>query len=225
MARLFIDGLLVFVGRILNFLLDEAALDGLQHSAENFDLSEIFSRALFNFVRERLDVIRSGQRIDRLRSARLVGNYLLRAQGDAGCLLGGQGQSFVVRIGVQRLRSAEDSRHRLNRGADDVVFRLLRGESRAGGLGVEAEHPRLGISGLEMFAHDARPHAAGGAELGDFFQEIIVRVEEEGQARRELVDIQASFDRGLDVSHAVTESERDFLHGGRSGLAHVVAGD
>ena len=52
-----------------------------------------------------------------------------------------------------------------------------------------------------------------------------MRVEEEREPRSELVDVEPRFDRGLDVSHAVAQRERDFLHGGRSGLAHVVTGN
>ena len=42
----------------------------------------------------------------------------------------------------------------------------------------------------EALAHDARPQPARRAELGDLFQEVVVRVEEEGQLRRELVHLQ-----------------------------------
>ena len=76
-----------------------------------------------------------------------------------------------------------------------------------------------------MLAHDARPHAARGAELRDLFQKIAVRVEEERQPRRELVDVESGVDGRLHIGHAVAQREGDFLHGGRSGLAHVIAGD
>ena len=153
------------------------------------------------------------------------GDDLLGAQGDARGLLGGQGERFVVGVGVERLGAAQDGGHGLDGGADDVVFRLLGGEGGAGGLGVEAQHPRARIFRVEVLAHDARPHAARGAELGDLFEKIVVRVEEEGEARREFVDVEPGVDGGLHVGHAVGEGEGDFLHGGRSGLAHVVAGD
>ena len=84
---------------------------------------------------------------------------------------------------------------------------------------------RLGILGAEVVAHDARPHAAGGAELRHFFQEIAVRVEEERQPGRELVHVETGVNGGLHVGHAVGQGEGDLLHRGRAGLAHVVAGD
>ena len=84
---------------------------------------------------------------------------------------------------------------------------------------------RLGILGVEVVAHDARPHAACGAELRHLFQEIAMRVEEERQPRRELVDIEPGINRRLHVGHAVGQRERHFLHCRRAGLAHVVAGD
>ena len=127
---------------------------------------------------------------------------MLRAQRDAGGLLGGQGESFVVGIGVQRLRAAENRSHGLNCGADNIVFGLLRGQRGPGGLSMKAQHPGTGIFGFEMFAHDASPHAAGGAKLGHFLQKIAVRVEEKRKPRRELIHIKAGVDRGLHVRDA-----------------------
>jgi hypothetical protein len=63
---------------------------------------------------------------------------LLRAQGEGGGLLGREGERFIVAVGVQRLRAAEDGREGLIGDADDVVQRLLRGEGDAAGLRVEA---------------------------------------------------------------------------------------
>ena len=124
---LLIDLLLVFIGGVLDFLLHVAALDGFQHSAENFDFAQIFGCAFFNFAGQGFDVIGSGEWINGLRRARFVGDDLLGAQGDSGRLLCGQGQSFVERVGVQRLASAQHSGQCLDRGTHDVVFRLLGG--------------------------------------------------------------------------------------------------
>ena len=71
--------------------------------------------------------------------------HLLRAQGDAGRLLGRQGQRLVHGVGVQALRAAEHAGQRLDGRAHDVHLGLLRGEAHAGGLGVEPQlHRALG---------------------------------------------------------------------------------
>ena len=114
---------------------------------------------------------------------------------------------------------------RLNGHAHDVVFGLLRGQRRAGGLRVEAQQQRARVAGVETLAHDARPQAAGRAVLGDLFEQIAVRVEEEGELRGEFVDAEASVDGGLDVGDGVGQREGDFLNRGRAGLANVIAGD
>ena len=126
---------------------------------------------------------------------------------------------------MERLRAAEDRGHGLDGGTGDVDFGLLRGEGGAGGLGVEAKHPGARILRAEALAHDAGPEAAGGAEFGDLFDEVVVRVEEEREARGEAVDVETGVDGSLDVGHAVGQGEGDLLRGGGAGLAHVVAGD
>ena len=116
-------------------------------------------------------------------------------------------------------------RQRLDGHPHDVVLRLLRGERRAGGLGVEAEPQRALVARGVALAHQLGPQASRGAELRHLFEEVVVGVEEERQARRELVDRKPAFERAIDVAESVGEGERDFLRRGRTGLAHVVAGD
>ena len=46
----------------------------------------------------------------------------------------------------------------------------------------------------------------GGAVLGDLLEEVDVRVEEERQARRERVDVEAGLQPELDVREAVGDA-------------------
>ena len=126
---------------------------------------------------------------------------------------------------MQRLGAAEHAGERLDRGADDVDQRLLRGQRDARGLGVEPHHLRAGVAGAVGVAHLAGPDPAGGTVLGDLLEEVEVGVEEEREPRREGVDVEAAFDRALDVGEAVLEREGELLLGGRAGLSDVVAGD
>ncbi len=66
---------------------------------------------------------------------------------------------------------------------------------------------------------------AGGPELRDLLEEVVVRVEEEREPLAELVRREAGGDRRLAVGDAVRERERELLHRRRAGLADVVAGD
>ena len=126
---------------------------------------------------------------------------------------------------MQRLGPAEDRRERLERGPDDVHLRLLGRQRDAGRLGVEAHQPGARVLRAVALAQLARPDPAGGAVLGDLLEEVDVRVEEEGEARREVVDREPAGDRGVDVGEAVREREGELLHRVRAGLADVVAGD
>ena len=181
--------------------------------------------ACFQLVREGFHQRRTAQRIDHICDTRLVGQHLLRAQRQTGRAFGRQRQRFVHAVGVQRLRAAKDGGQGLDRDAYHIGIGLLRGQHRAGGLRMEAQHPALVVARTELLAHDARPHAARGAELGDLFEEVVVRVEEEGQARCELIHRQTGFNGSACVGATVTESEGQLLRGARACFTDVIAAD
>ena len=179
---------------------------------------EVVLRAALHVERQPLDEIRAAERIDDAGDAALVRDDLLRAQRQRRRFLGRQRQRLVERVGVQRVGAAEHRGERLQRRAHDVVVGLLRGERDAGGLGVEAQLPRPLVARLEAIAHDLGPELARGAELGDLLEEVVVRVEEERDARREVVDGQTGVDAVLHVLDAVAQRERQLLQRRRSRL-------
>ncbi len=126
---------------------------------------------------------------------------------------------------MQRLRSAEHARQRLDCGSHDVVERLLGSQRYTGRLCVEAHQPRALVLGAERLAQLSRPDAPRRAVLGDLLEEIDLGVEEERQARCEIVDVEASLDCLLHVGEPVLERKGELLLSGRAGLANVVAGD
>ena len=85
------------------------------------------------------------------------------------------------------LRPAEDGGKSLERDTHDIILWLLRGERGASGLRVETQLPTGWLLRFETFAHDLCPHAARGAELGHFFQKVVMRVEEERELPGEIV--------------------------------------
>ena len=192
--------LVVAEGRLLDLVLDER--DGVDRAAELVDALDQLPRAALDLGGQRLDVVGAGERVDGVGGARLVGDDLLRAQRDLGGALGGQRERLVVAVGVQRLGAAADRGEGLQRDAHDVVLRLLGGQRDAAGLRVEAQHHRLRVLRAEALLHRVRPHVAGGAELGHLLEDVVVAVEEEGQAGREVVDLQAGVERRLHVGHA-----------------------
>ena len=107
---------------------------------------------------------------------------LLRAQRKGGRFFGGQRQRLVAAVAVQRLRAAQHRGQRLDGDADQVVVRLLGGQRAAGCLRMEAQLLRARIGDAEPLVHQPRPQPAGGAELRDLFEKIVVRREEERHA-------------------------------------------
>ena len=138
-------------------------------------------------------------------------------------VLGRRGDRLVVGVGVQRVAVVVDRDQRLQRGADVVEVHLLRVQRPARRLHVVLQL-LAALVGAVLLAHRDRPDAAGdAAEHG------VLRVhavgEEERQVRREVVDVHAAREVGLDVGEAVGERERELADRVRPGLGDVVAGD
>ncbi len=126
---------------------------------------------------------------------------------------------------MQRLAAAENGGERLDRRADDVHLRLLRRQRDACRLRVEAHEPGAGVLRPVALPQLARPDAPRRAVLGDLLEEVDVRVEEEGEPRRELVHAEPALHRRLHVGEPVREREGELLRGRRARLADVVARD
>src|SRR5206468_8612555 len=77
--------------------------------------------------------------------------------------------------------------------------------------------------GPVAFAHQFGPQAATSSELGNLFKEVVMHVEEEGQTRGKLIDLEAAFERGIDIGQPIGDGEGKLLHGGSSCLADMVA--
>ena len=126
---------------------------------------------------------------------------------------------------MQRLRPAKHSGKRLDGRANDIDQRLLSGQRNPRGLGVEAHQHRARVAGTVGVAQLGRPDPAGRTVFRDLLEEVDVGVEEKRQPRSEIVDIQATGDRLIDVGESVLERKGKLLDGCRTGLADVVARD
>src|SRR6267154_94920 len=126
---------------------------------------------------------------------------------------------------MQRLRAAHNRRKRLHSGSDDVVVGLLSGERATGRLRVEAKSRGARQFRSESLGHRLVPDAARGTVFRNLFEEIVVRVEEKRQGRREIVDGEPAADAPFDVLDSIAQGERQLLNRGRSGFANVVAAD
>src|SRR5215204_263702 len=111
---------------------------------------------------------------------------------------------------MQALCPAEDGGERLEGRPRDVVEGLLGGKGNAGGLRVEAHVQRTLVTGSVLLLHHGRPDAPRGAELGDLLEEVYVRVEEEREARREVVHVEPRLYARLHVGEAVGQGKGEF---------------
>ena len=108
---------------------------------------------------------------------------------------------------MERLGSSKGSGEGLKGRADDFVIGVLLGQAPAGSLNVGPKDAGSRIGRVE-FADDLMPKVTGCPEHGDFHEEIHADAEEEGQARGEVVDLQASIDGGPDVFLTVRQCTR-----------------
>src|SRR5438876_8121720 len=208
-----------------DLLLEEPFPDRGDHAAELLNPIEVSVGLILQLVREGFEEVGPAERIDRVRDAALVGEDLLGSERDAGRGLGRHLIGLVVRVRMEGLRPAEDRGERLDRRPDDVDLGLLRGQADAGRLRVVSEEPRTRVLRAERVPHLAGPDPAGRAVLREFLEQIVVRVEEERQAGREVVHLESAVHAPADVFHAVRQGEGQLLSGGRPCFANVIAAD
>src|SRR6476646_11477433 len=91
---------------------------------------------------------------------------------------------------MEGLRAAQHRCQPLQSYASNVIERLLRRQRYARGLRVEAHQPGAFLLGAKAVFHQPIPDLAGRAELGNFFKEVAVRVEEITQPRAKVVHIE-----------------------------------
>src|ERR1700682_4559590 len=85
-----------------------------------------------------------------------------------------------------------------------------------------AELPASFIAGAITVPHGIRPDFSGRAKFGDLLKEVVVRIEEETETRRETVHRESARDRPLHILHSVPEREGKFLYGCGSGFAYMI---
>src|SRR5438128_1628411 len=90
-----LDLTLVLERGLLDLFLDEPLLDRGDGTAELVHALDQLPRTCLELVRQRLDEVRTAERIRGVRATRLVCEQLLRAQRDANAALGRQGERLV----------------------------------------------------------------------------------------------------------------------------------
>ena len=125
---------------------------------------------------------------------------------------------------MQRLGVTLGGGHRLDAGAGHVVERVLGGQRPARCLRMRAQRLRFRVLGVEVRDQFA-PQQPARTQLGHLHEEVHPDAPEERQPRRELVDVQARIQTGLDVLDAVGERVCQLQIRCGAGFLDVVAGD
>ena len=211
-------------GGFLDPQFGDAVADGLRHPPVRGDLGDVCAGPLRELVGQPLHVVGATPRVDRADGAGLLLKQQLGVARDPGGEVGGQRQRLVEGIGVQRLGVPLGGGHRLDAGAGDVVERVLRGQRPPGGLRMGAQRQRFRVPGPES-TDELTPQQTAGAKFGHLHEEVHPDAPEKRQPRRELVDVQAGVEAGLDVVDTVGECVGEFEIGCGTGFLDVVAGN
>ena len=178
-AVVLFDFALEFEGAFVDLVCLVSVFESCDSAAASVYFVDVVEGDPFELVGEGFDVVRSCEGVDGVGDAGFVCEYLLGAEGYLRGFFGWESEGFVAGVDVEGLCASEYGGECLDGGADDVVFGLLCGECDACGLGVESEAAGAGVVCVKSLSHDCGPHAACGAELGDFFEEVVLGCEEE----------------------------------------------
>ena len=93
------------------------------------------------------------------------------------------------------------------------------------GLAMGAQRQRALVLRRRTACISFAQSSARGAQLRHFHEEVHADGPEEGEPRREAVDVEPGRDAGAHIFDAVGERVGEFEIGGRARLLHVIAGD
>ncbi len=121
----------------------------------------------------------------------------------------------------ERIHTAQHSRHRFGLRAQHVHVRVINRLIPLGSLGMHI-HLALAVAGRLISFHDVRPQITGSAQLGDFHKILGTGGEMETHLRGNLVDAHACIRQLVQVFHAGSQRESQFLYDRRTGIVEYV---
>ena len=95
-AVILLDLALELKGALMDLVRLVAVLQGGNRPTLTVDLGDVVECGLLRAIGEALDVVRAGKGVDCVGDAALVGEYLLRAEGYLGGLLGREAEGLVT---------------------------------------------------------------------------------------------------------------------------------
>mmetsp|Transcript_28252 Transcript_28252/g.47989 ORF Transcript_28252/g.47989 Transcript_28252/m.47989 type:complete len:708 (+) Transcript_28252:1254-3377(+) len=210
---------------LLDLQLGHAGHDGLRHPSQLLHFIDDLAGLVHQVLRQRLHHVGASPGIHNFGDAGLLLQDELRVSGNFGGERRGQCNSFVERVGVQRLCSSHDCSGGLDARAHDVVVRVLFRQAPAAGLAMRPQQQRLRVFGVEKLLHFRGPQGPRSPELCNLHVEIHPDAEEEGKPRGNLVDRKACFQCGSDIFNAIGDGEAQLQSSMCSGLLHVIPGN
>ena len=197
----------------------------MRHTAHFLNFVDQITGFCDQACRQALHIVAARQRVNDLGDTRFFLQDKLCVSSYPRREFAREGHRLVEGIGVQRLGATKPRSQRLDRGADDVVVRILLSKRDARRLTMGAQHQRLIILWLEAVTHQVRPQEPRRPKFSHFHKKVHPNAEEEGQTRRELVHVETLRLRGADIFQSISDSVGEFLHAGRTRFLHVIPGD
>src|SRR5579862_3729981 len=100
---------------------------------------------------------------------------------------------------MQRIGATQDGCQRLHSSTHNIIIGLLCCKRDASRLRMTTHHPRARILRPVALLHQPGPQTAGGPKFGNLFKKVVMDIKEEGKARSEFVDLQATLKSSIYV--------------------------
>ncbi len=217
------DSEVASLGGSFNGCLHEAFLQGFHISALFLHFEEEFPSRLGNVLGQFLDVVGTACHVHYLgkvglffQQQLLVACHALRQFGRRTL------EGVVERVYRKGIHAAQYGRHGLGLGTQHIYVRIVHRLVPFGGLRMDVHHTFAVAAGV-VSLHDVCPQIACGAQFGNFHEILGTGGEVETHFRSHFVDVHTGIRQFVQVFHAGSEGESQFLHDGGTGVVEYVS--
>ena len=204
--------------------LRQAGRNSFCHAAQSFDFLDMRPGTADDFICQVFYIVGTAPRINDLAGFCFILDIKLCITCQTCGKVGRQRDSFVKRVGMERLGMAQSRRHGFHTSTGDIIERILFRQRPAGCLGMGTKCHGFRILRAELFQNFC-PENAGRSHLCDFHKIVLALIPEERQTFGEGIDRKTRLFTAADVFHAIRQCITDFKVTGSAAFLDMVTGN